>query len=142
MNAVGRMLQMPRNFEQVIRTLETQMSPSEAISLLVALAVLAGYLYIKHRQRKRSRQEWRAPAEWTGHGIDVNNLMPRVENLRSHHLSFRKPAREHSFRGARLDSARANVTRLGFFRRVEPHDDLETRRFLKNDPESAHPPMP
>jgi hypothetical protein len=141
MNAVGRMLQMPRNFEQVIRTLETQMSPSEAVSLLVALAVLAGYLYIKHRQRKRSRQEWRAPAEWTGHGIDVNNLKPRVENLRSDRLSFRKPAREHSFRGALLNSARANVTQLAYFRRVEPHHDSETRGFLKNEPESARPPI-
>jgi hypothetical protein len=106
------------------------------------IAALAGCFYLKRRWTERSLFESHDPAEWTGHGIDVNNLKPRVENLRSDHLSFRKPAREHSFRGALLNSARANVTQLGFFRRVELQHDSETRGFLKNEPESARPPLP
>ena len=100
------------------------MSGIEATIRLAVVAVLASYLYVKHRQRVRNWGEPYDPTKWTGHGIDVVKLKPRVEELRRDHLRGQPPAKGLSFHRALLDVARRAVVRLAFFhdRESESHE--------------------
>ena len=82
---------------------------------LAAEAILVSYLYLKHRQRVRSRPERYDPAEWTGKAIDVTKLKPMVEDVRRNYLAARQLAKGVCFHRALLGLARRAVARLAHF---------------------------
>jgi hypothetical protein len=67
------------------------MSVVEVIIRLTAVAVLSGYLCIKHRQRVRNRFEPYAPGQRTGSATDVATLKPRIDAVRHDYLAARQP---------------------------------------------------
>ena len=97
-----------------------------AIWLAVAAVLVAGNLYTKHRQRVRSRKQRYDPAEWTGKGIEVTSLRPKIEQVRRDHLAARQPARGRCFHRALLNWARQAVARLPYFRDKESEDHART----------------
>ena len=103
------------------------MSDAEVALRLAVVAVLAGYLYIKHRQRVRRREERYDPAEWTGKAIDVTDLIPRVNKVRQNHLAARQAPKGFYFHQALLDWARQTVARLAYFRDRKSAEQAQTR---------------
>lgn len=100
------------------------MSVVEIIVRLAAVALLASYLFIKHRQRVRNWPGPQDPAEWNGRGIDATKLMPRIDRVRHDYLSARQPAvRGIWYRKALLTLAGQAVARLSFFRSRKPEDE-------------------
>ena len=104
------------------------MSGVEITIRLAVVAVLASYLFIKHRQRMRNRSEQCDPAKWTGQAIDVAQIKPRVEDVRRNYLAPRQPAKGLCFHRALLDLARRAVARLGYFQERESQHHAETHR--------------
>jgi hypothetical protein len=102
------------------------MSGGETILGLGVVAVLAGYLYTRHRQRMRSLAEQYDPAEWTGKGIDLTDVKPRVEEVRRNYLAARQPAKSLCFHRVLLEMARRTVVRLGYFQHRESEDHVRT----------------
>jgi hypothetical protein len=96
------------------------MSGLEITIRLAVVAVLAGYLYTKHRQRVLGWSEGVDPAKWTGRAIDVAKLKPRVEELRRDYLSGRPPAKGLCFHQSLLNLARRVVVQLAYFHDREP----------------------
>jgi hypothetical protein len=93
------------------------MSVLEIIVRLAAVALLAGYLFIKHRQRVRNWSGPKNPAEWTGRAIDATRLRPTIDRVRHDYLAARPPpARSIWCRKALLALAGRTVGRLSFFR--------------------------
>jgi hypothetical protein len=92
---------------------------------VAALAVLAGYLFIKHRKRARNWAPPCDPAQWTGKAIDVTELKPAVENARRSGWVSRQTVRG-CFHKALLRLMRRNVTRFGYFheRKSEEHQQV------------------
>lgn len=96
------------------------MSPLEVTIKLALLAVLTSYLWLKHRQRVRNWSPKCDPAQWTGQGIDVTQLKPKVETVRRDYVAARRPATGVCFHRALLTMARRAVAQLGFFQHREP----------------------
>jgi hypothetical protein len=93
------------------------MSVLEIIIRLAAVALFAGYLFIKHRQRVRNWSGPKNPAEWTGRAIDATRLRPTIDRVRHDYLAARQPlARGIWYRKALLALAGRTVGRLSFFR--------------------------
>ena len=83
------------------------------------LVLAAGYLWYKHRQRVRKWTLQEDPQKWTGHGIEVRTLRPRLEQVRQDYSVARQPARVAAFHRSLLELARRAVTQLRYFRRSE-----------------------
>jgi len=96
------------------------MSGLEITIRLAIVAVLAGYLYSKHRQRVYSWYAERDPAKWSGRAIDVAKLKPKVEELRRDYLTGRASATGRCFHRCLLNLARQVVVRLAYFHDREP----------------------
>jgi len=114
-----------------VRTYLDNMSDAEFIFALGVVAALAGYLYFKHLPRLPDRFQRHDPAKWTGHGIDVTKLRPKVEGAHRNPLSAGPPARGVCFHRFLLDLARRGVARMTYFERKEsdPHrSSSETHR--------------
>jgi hypothetical protein len=92
------------------------MSVIEYIVRLVALVLLASYLFIKHRQRGRN---WPGPedsAEWYGRAIDATRLIPTIDRVRHDYLAARPlPARSIWHRKALLALAGRTIGQMSFF---------------------------
>lgn len=91
------------------------MFPFDLILEVAAVAVLAGYLYLKHRQRMRRLYERYDAAEWTGKPIDVTKLKPGVEGVRRDYLAARPTARGIVFHRGLLGLARRSITQFAYF---------------------------
>jgi hypothetical protein len=91
------------------------MSGVEVILWLAGVAVLANYLWHKHRQRMRSQQERYDPAEWNGKAIVVTTLKPRIEDVRRNYLAACPPAKGVCFHRALIELARHAVAQLPYF---------------------------
>jgi hypothetical protein len=102
------------------------MSGIEIMIRLAVVAVLASYLGIKHRQRKRRSPYRYDPAKWTGQAIDVTKLKPRVEEVRRDHLRTRAPAKDLCAHRALLTLARRVVARLAYFQDRESDNHAHT----------------
>jgi len=101
------------------------MSAFEIIIRLAAVAVLASYLHLKHRQRARCRPGACDPAEWTGKSIDVTKLKPAVEDLRRDYLAARQPTRGIFFHRNLFELARRRVARLAYFQDKESEEQAQ-----------------
>ena len=100
------------------------MSVVEILLRLLALALLLGYLFVKHRQRILNDPLREDPAKWTGTTIDVANLRPRVDRVRGDYLAApRSSAQTRWYRCRLLSLAGRAVSQLSFFR-----DRDDTRR--------------
>jgi hypothetical protein len=96
------------------------MSGTEIILWLALIALLACYVRIKRGQMLRTRWEPCDPAKWTGKGIDVSRVMPKVEDLRRDYLAGRQPIKGVSFHRALVELARKAVVGLAYFQEKEP----------------------
>lgn len=83
---------------------------------LTGLILGGSYLFFKHRQRVCSWVPQDDPRKWTGHGIEVAELKPQVEQVRRDYLAARQTARGVWFHRSLLGLARCAVMQLGFFR--------------------------
>lgn len=92
------------------------MSVIEIIIRLVAVVVLAGFLYLKHRQRARCLSGEYDPAQWTGAAIDAGKLKPAVERVHQGYLKTGEPSHHGCHPKALLAMARRVVARLTYFR--------------------------
>jgi hypothetical protein len=100
------------------------MSVGEIIVRLVAVALLATYLFLKHRQRVRNWSGPEDPAEWNGRAIDATRLRPTIDRVRHDYLSARQPAvRGIWYRKALLALTGQTVARLSFFRDRKSEDE-------------------
>src|SRR5579859_5175962 len=100
------------------------MSVVEIIVRLAALALLASYLFIKHRQRTRKWSGPKDPAKWTGQAIDAARLMPTIDRVRHDYLAARPPPAQSIWhRKALLALAGQTVGRLSFFRDRKSEDE-------------------
>ena len=90
---------------------------------LIGLIVGASYLWFKHRQRARNWTAREDAQKWTGHGIEVGTLRPRVEQMRHDYLAERQVARGAWFHRSLLEMARRTVMQLGYFRQRETEQD-------------------
>ena len=68
------------------------MSLAEVILGLVVVAILAGYLLVKHRQRNRKRAVLEDTTPWTGGAFDATQLQPRLQRLRNDYLAELPPS--------------------------------------------------
>ncbi len=91
------------------------MSDFEIVIGLVTVVALTLFLYLKHRQRVPAWPSRSDPAKWTGHGIDLSSLKPRLEEIRRHHLQALPPAKSQGFHRALLHLARKVVLHLAYF---------------------------
>lgn len=89
--------------------------PLPLILQLLGVALGASYLFFKHRQRVRNWAPRDDPQKWTGHGIEVSALSPRVEQVRRDYLVARQATRGIWFRRSLVELARRAVMRLGYF---------------------------
>jgi hypothetical protein len=101
------------------------MSSIEVTIRLAAVAVLASYLYVKHRQRVRNWSEPYDPARWTGKPMDVTKLKPTVEEVRRNYLVAQQPTRGIFFHRSLLGLARRTVVRLAFFHSKESEEHAQ-----------------
>src|SRR3954470_473698 len=93
------------------------MSGVEILLRLLALALLLGYLFIKHRQRILNQPLREDPAKWNGTTIDVARLRPRVARVRGDYLAAPRPsARSLRYRLHLLALAGRAVSQLPFVR--------------------------
>ena len=100
------------------------MSVVECILRLLAVALLAGYLSVKRRQRIAHRPLREDPARWTGTTIDVTELTPKVNRVRQDHLAARPSSGQSlSYRHHLLALAGRVVGQLSFFRDRKVADD-------------------
>jgi hypothetical protein len=90
----------------------------DAIGLAV-LAILASYLYLKHRQRALAGSERSGSPQWIAKPIDVAKLKPSINEVRRDFLAARQRERGGHFHQASLDMARRSVVRLAFFQHRE-----------------------
>jgi hypothetical protein len=92
------------------------MSPAAVFIIqLGALAVLGSYLILKHRHRVL-RLPPPDTSDWTGKGLDVSRLQPRISRLRRDYLSELVPAPDGGrFRRGLVAYARRKLGRLRFF---------------------------
>jgi hypothetical protein len=97
------------------------MSVLEIVIRMAVVALLAGYLYRKHRRRLELRSTEIDPAEWTGQGIDVSNLRPRLESVRTDYLMATRQAPETDLRRGLLEQARRWVRQLSYFKHRDVH---------------------
>ncbi len=104
------------------------MSGTEFVLWLALLALLVCYVLIKRRQVLRTQWEPCDPAEWTGKGIDVSGLIPRVEGVRRDYLAARQPVKGLCFHQALLELARKAVARLDYFQHKEPDQPASVGR--------------
>ncbi len=91
---------------------------------LLALALGASYLIFKHRQRVRNWAPQDDPQKWTGHGIEVSALRPRVEQVRRDYLLARQAPRGTWFHRSLVELARRAVMRLGYFQHRETEQNV------------------
>jgi hypothetical protein len=101
------------------------MSVVEIIIRLVVVALLASYLFLKHRQRERN---WSPedPAKWTGTAIDATKLIPTVKQVRHDYLAARRsPPPGIWYRRGLAALARRTVGRLAYFRDRKAEDDAQ-----------------
>jgi hypothetical protein len=104
------------------------MSVVEIIVRLAALALLASYLFIKHRQRARNWSGPKDPAKWTGQAIDATRLRPAINRVRHDYLAARQPpVRGVWYRKAMLALAGRTVGRLSFFRDRKSEEEAHKR---------------
>jgi hypothetical protein len=89
------------------------MSMTEVIITFLLASLFAGYFYFMHRARVRRNRP--NPDEWTGTGIDVSSLKPRLEDVRRNYVAVCRPARAVSFRRNLLRIAQRAVAHLAFF---------------------------
>jgi hypothetical protein len=104
------------------------MSGLEIIFWLVVFALLAYYAWIKHRHRLRVPPKPCDPAQWTGKGIDVSRIIPKVEVVRRDHLAVRQPPKGLCFHRALVELARKAVADFAYFHDREPQDHFPVRR--------------
>ena len=97
------------------------MSDSEIVAGLVAVALLSAYLLVYHRRRVVHRRQVVAPSVWPGKTIDVSTLKPRLAAVRLN--DFAQPPRRRSFHLSLLALARRTVEQLAYFqaKRSEGH---------------------
>ena len=95
------------------------MGATEIVLWLTLLALLAGCVCIKRRQMLRTPGEPCDPAEWTGKGIDVSGLIPKVEKVRGDYLAARQPVKGLCFHWALVELARKAVVGLAYFQQRE-----------------------
>jgi hypothetical protein len=98
------------------------MDDFEIIIGLSMVAVLSSYLFIKDRQRMRSRFERHGWAEWPGKAIDVTPIKPVIEDLRRDYLAARAPTRGIFFHRSLLRLARRTIARMAYFQEREPEE--------------------
>jgi hypothetical protein len=103
------------------------MSAFEIIIGLAAVAMLSSYLYVKRRQRVRSRSERYDPPKWTGKPIDVTKLKPALEAVRRDYPSARQSTRGIFFHRSLLGLARRAVARLAYFHDRASEEPAQTR---------------
>lgn len=89
--------------------------PLLLIPELLGLVLGASYLFYKHRQRVRDWATRDDPQKWTGHGIEVSALRPRVEQVRRDYLVAPQAARASWFHRCLVELARRAVIQLGYF---------------------------
>jgi hypothetical protein len=93
---------------------------------LATIAVLAGWLVRRHRQRMRQYRPVCDPAKWTGKAIDVTKLKPTVEDLRRDYLATRHARKSVGYRKTLMGLARRAVLQLAYFRRREADEHAAT----------------
>ncbi len=91
------------------------MSAVEVAIRLAAVAVLASYLYFKHRQRVRCHSGPLNPAEWSGKALDATRLKPAVEDVRRHYLAAQHSSRGVCFHRSLLALAQRAVAHFAYF---------------------------
>jgi hypothetical protein len=91
---------------------------------LLALALGASYLFFRHRQRVRNWAPRNDPQEWTGHGIEVSALTPRVAQVRREYLVARQAPRGIWFHQSLVELARHAILRLGYFQHRETEQNV------------------
>ena len=102
------------------------MSLAEVIIRLFAVAILAGYLLLKHQQRVRSRP---APKDshLTGRALDAAQLQPRIRQLRHDYLTeLHSSSRTVSFRRGLIARARRTLGCLPYFRDKRAEHENQT----------------
>ena len=96
----------------------------EVIMRLVVVALLACYLFLKHRERVLNWSEPEDPANWTGTAIDATKLMPSLERVRQDYLAARHaPSHTVWYRRGLRALVRRTVGQLAYFRDRKPEDD-------------------
>jgi len=95
------------------------MSAIEVALRLAAVAVLASYLYFKHRQRLPSRPPCSDERQWPGPVIDADALKPRIAAVRRDYLAARPATHNRWFRRHSVALARHAMSRLGYFQASE-----------------------
>lgn len=93
------------------------MSDSEILAGLVAVALLSGYLLLKRCHRVIHRPP--DAALWPGKPINVSNLKPRIEGVRLDYLRARQPSQGAPFHRSLLALARRTVAQLAYFQGKE-----------------------
>ncbi len=92
---------------------------------LATVMVLTGFLLWKRSQRLPARYIRSDPSLWTGRGIDVTPLKPKVEDLRQNFQTAVPPAKGVCFHRAFLYSVRRLVAHFAYFQdRQEDHAHL------------------
>ena len=123
---------------------------------MVTLAILAGCLCVSFAWRNRSEMRKRL-TEWPRRredrsrcraflrqspqtGFDASSISPRIEQLRHAHVSaaHARFQHHHTFRGL-LMAARRAVTRLDYFRSVEPQTSDSAEHEQKYGSNKNHP---
>jgi hypothetical protein len=101
------------------------MADTDLILLSVAV-VLAGCVYLRHRQLAR---DCPPEQEWTGHGIDVTGISDRVERVRRNYI-IESHSRPHA--GVPRKDLLAMTSRavgcLSYFRKRASRNDVSTGR--------------
>jgi hypothetical protein len=98
------------------------MSDTEIILWLALIALFGCYVWIKRRQMQRALSGPSDPAGWNGKGIDVSELIPKVEDVRRDYLAARQPAKGLCFHRALIELARQAMAELAYFHEREPDD--------------------
>ena len=103
------------------------MSVVEIIIRLFVVAMLAGYLFLKHRQRECNGPfSPEDPAKWTGTAIDATKLIPTVNRVRHDYLAARRSLPPGIwYRRGLAALARRTVGRLAYFRDRKAEDDAQ-----------------
>lgn len=93
---------------------------------VTALILGSYYLYFRHRQRAQKNWTPREdPAEWVGHGIDVSQLRPQLQQLRRAHVAARLAPGGVCFHRYLLGFARRVILQSGYFRQRQPEEHLD-----------------
>ena len=88
---------------------------------LTAVVLMCAYLYHRYRQRVMERPlPPEDPTVWTGRGIDVDILRPRVEEIRLDYSSvIHLLPKRLALQGDRVKRARQMISRFGYFQHRE-----------------------